>query len=148
MNTTEQPYDPQFLKDKTLKKNPFKVSENYFDNLSDNITSEYYLKQTCNKTGYTTPDQYFETFKVKLPSRIITLLPYTSVAVAATVLMGFFLFNTQQNLKQAESELSKKEIIEYFANEDGIEANENINYSSLDNLNIDLEFEEYDVLEF
>ena len=62
--------------------------------------------------------------------------------------MGFFLFNTQKNLKQAESELSKTEIIEYFANEDGIEINDDINYSNLENLNIDLEFEEYDILEF
>lgn len=159
MNNEDQ-HNDQFLKDLTKGKNPFKTPDNYFDNLSDKLAVDIFKQNLPNKTGYKAPDHYFENFTVKKPkNRIISLLPY--VSVAAVIAFGFFIFNN--NTPSTIDILTDEEIISYLSSEDILETREiiensiintdNMMFASLDNIEmdidlLDMELNEYDILEY
>ncbi|MDO3694530.1 hypothetical protein QVZ41_06690 [Wenyingzhuangia sp. chi5] len=159
MNENHQHSD-QFLKDLTKGKNPFKTPENYFDNLSEKIAIDIFEQSLPNESGFKTPELYFENFKVKKPqSKIISLLPYFTTA--AVIVFGFFIFNN--NNQSSIDKLSREDIINYLSSEDGIETSDilentsintnNIMFTSLDNIDmdidqLDIELNEYDILEY
>lgn len=47
-------------------KSGFKTPDNYFNQFEDNLLSEISLKERVSKTGFNIPDGYFETFKVEI----------------------------------------------------------------------------------
>jgi hypothetical protein len=64
----ERDIDSAFLND-DLKRNPFAVDENYFNQLQEDILAQIKLPQT-NETGFTIPDNYQENLTQKLLSEV------------------------------------------------------------------------------
>ena len=162
MNENQQHSD-QFLKDLSKNKNPFKTPDNYFDNLSEKVAINIFEQSLPKNPGFTTPELYFENFKVKKPqNKIISLLPYLSTA--AVIVFGFFIFNNGN--QSSIDKLSREEIINYLSSDDGINTNDilentlintnNIMFTSLDNIEInidqldmlDIEIDEFDIIEY
>ncbi|KHJ38500.1 hypothetical protein PBAC_12950 [Pedobacter glucosidilyticus] len=64
----ERDMDSAFLND-DLKRNPFAVDENYFNQLQEGILAQIKLPQT-SETGFTMPDYYQENLTQKLLSEV------------------------------------------------------------------------------
>lgn len=153
----ENTHTDQFLKEIVGNKNPFKTPDNYFNNVSENISGKSIL--TSKETGFKTPEHYFNTFKVhKSTSKIRSLWPYLSAA--AIIAIGFFVFKTNTlDIKP----LNNDDIINYLALEKNIDIDEIINnidnpnslslYSNLDEITptvdeLSLELSEFDIIDF
>ncbi|MGY6647237.1 hypothetical protein [Wenyingzhuangia sp. IMCC45574] len=155
----ETQHSEDFLKEFTQGKNPFKTPDNYFNNLSERIHIASVEQELPKETGFKVPNNYFENFTVKRSrSKIIKLLPYTSVAAA--FIFGFFLFKQGTN---TDIQLQDDNVISYLTYEENIEYDEiisnlTINNEDLSEINLDgdyvnieqlsLELSEYDLVEF
>lgn len=160
MNKDHQ-HSEDFLKDLTKGKNPFKTPENYFDDLSDKLAVDIFEQSLPKTSGFKAPENYLENFKVKKPqSKIRVLLPYLSTAAA--ILIGFFIFNNNNNQPSLD-QLSREDIISYLSTDEDVETSfllnnttintDNILYSSLENVDInideiDAELSEYDIINY
>lgn len=93
-----------------IKKTGFKVPQDYFNNLDDDLFTIAKLKNEVNKTGFSAPNNYFNTLeasifnkisKTQQPSKIISifskknLVYVSSIAAAVILLFSLTLFNNQ-----------------------------------------------------
>lgn len=71
-------------------KSGFKVPDNYFNQLEENLLSEISLKEHVSETGFNIPDGYFEMFKVEInepasKTKVISLFSRKTMWYAASV---------------------------------------------------------------
>lgn len=127
------------LKSKTGATNPFKVTENYFENFEDSIVDALKNNQQIKNT-LKVPDNYFDNFEQKvlsklqqpiilkevkvisLGSRIFKIS--TTIAVAASLAL-FFIFNPMQSSNNLSFDSLKITDMEAWINDDYLDLDAN-----------------------
>src|SRR5688572_14013121 len=94
-----------------IKNTGFKVPENYFSALENNILCDLKLKALATKSGYKTPDNYFDTLENNIINlantqkevKVIKLFTWKKAAFATGIAASFLLminlfFNTNKTI--------------------------------------------------
>ncbi len=117
-----------------IKETGFKVSKDYFKSLEDSILSDLKLKELSPKSGYTTPDYYFNTLEDNIINtinqtkevKVVKFITWRKVVFATAVAASLILiidvfFNNTKNVTINTIETASIE--NYIINED-VETNE------------------------
>ena len=94
----------------------FKVPESYFETFEERLFSKMAEESFPKNAGFKIPEQYFEKLDSRIlkavaasekPKKIIPLFPRKyfgyAAAIAASLVIGFTLFNTKRNTSQLDS---------------------------------------------
>ena len=112
----------------TIKNTGFKVPENYFDTLENEIMCDLKLKSLATKSGFKTPETYFDTLESTIfktintqkEVKVINLFTWQKVAFATGIAASFILmfnlfFNTNKTVTIDTIEIASIE--NYILNE-------------------------------
>ena len=109
----------------TIKKTGFKVPEDYFDNLEEQLLSTVKLKNKNPSSGFGVPDGYFETLEERIfqqvpeaqESKVISLfrnkyILYTAgIAASILILFNLSIFNHQTTWADIDTETAENYVI-------------------------------------